>query len=477
MFDKNCISLVFALLLISGASGYVQEAELNESKPESVALQRARKIANWLKATAVETENEVSWPIAIENDQVSHNLYSGTAGVLLFFEQLQTHSADESNLRMIGKASQTLRRVIDEQDVNSDPGLFSGYSGYGFALLHSLNYSDRSKHLSRQQYHDSINRCVELLSKSAIEIEGERHRAITWNHTTDVISGSAGIGTFLLAVSEKFNKQKTRDLAIAAADGLLAQAKTVEIDGKSYKKWMMNPEFKREMPNYSHGTAGVCDFLLAAHEAALDRSRDEKYSYHGRFLKAAIEGANYLQLVSLKHSEKGLIPHHFPDGEKLFYLGWCHGPVGTCRLFERINQLDQDKKWIELNQSAIAHLKSMELEKTRTPGFWNNVGICCGSAGVASFFLDQYSATGKEEYIVQARRLAEDIISRAELKKHEDGFETLFFPQAEHRVRPELIQSQTGLMQGAAGVGLMLLQLHEIEEKKNNSSIFNTLLK
>ena len=31
--------------------------------------------------------------------------------------------------------------------------------------------------------------------------------------------------------------------------------------------------------------------------------------------------------------------------------------------------------------------------------------------------------------------------------------------KAEHRVQPELLQAQTGLMQGAAGIGLWLLHL------------------
>ncbi|HUX08948.1 MAG TPA: hypothetical protein VMX35_16740 [Acidobacteriota bacterium] len=31
--------------------------------------------------------------------------------------------------------------------------------------------------------------------------------------------------------------------------------------------------------------------------------------------------------------------------------------------------------------------------------------------------------------------------------------------QAEHRVRPELLVAQTGLMQGAAGIGITLLQI------------------
>ncbi|MBL7848210.1 MAG: hypothetical protein JNL40_12130 [Cyclobacteriaceae bacterium] len=37
--------------------------------------------------------------------------------------------------------------------------------------------------------------------------------------------------------------------------------------------------------------------------------------------------------------------------------------------------------------------------------------------------------------------------------------------QAEHRRYPEFVQAQTGMMQGAAGIGLWLLRLNAFEKK------------
>jgi hypothetical protein len=36
--------------------------------------------------------------------------------------------------------------------------------------------------------------------------------------------------------------------------------------------------------------------------------------------------------------------------------------------------------------------------------------------------------------------------------------------QAEHRVRPDLLVAQTGYMQGAAGIGMLLLHLEAFEK-------------
>jgi lantibiotic modifying enzyme len=90
----------------------------------------------------------------------------------------------------------------------------------------------------------------------------------------------------------------------------------------------------------------------------------------------------------------------------------------------------------------------------RTPGFWNNVSQCCGSAGVAEFFLDLHRATGQREHLAFAQRVADDLLGRA--TRDAQG---LRWVQAEHRIKPELLVAQTGYMQGAAGIGTALLHL------------------
>jgi hypothetical protein len=44
--------------------------------------------------------------------------------------------------------------------------------------------------------------------------------------------------------------------------------------------------------------------------------------------------------------------------------------------------------------------------------------------------------------------------------------------QAEHRVRPELLVAQTGYMQGAAGIGMLLLHPDGFQHRKKPSIVF-----
>jgi hypothetical protein len=80
---------------------------------------------------------------------------------------------------------------------------------------------------------------------------------------------------------------------------------------------------------------------------------------------------------------------------------------------------------------------------------------------VAEFFLDLHEVTREPKYLAFSRELTRDLLRRA--TADEKGTRWV---QAEHRVKPELLQAQTGYMQGAAGVGMWLLRLDRFEHGK-----------
>jgi lantibiotic modifying enzyme len=106
-----------------------------------------------------------------------------------------------------------------------------------------------------------------------------------------------------------------------------------------------------------------------------------------------------------------------------------------------------------VRRSANGILTSGIPEK-RTPGFWNNVSQCCGSAGIAQFFLDLYGLTKDPAYLGFAQKMTDDLIARA--TRDDKGTRWV---QAENRTEPDRLVAQTGYMQGAAGIGVWLLRL------------------
>jgi lantibiotic modifying enzyme len=398
-------------------------------------LEAGRQAARWIRSSAVRSEQGIIWPADPRDKKtVSANLYSGASGVILFFIEAY-HSTGDRSFLMDARAGadHLLASLADEKET----GLYTGLSGIGFTLTETFKATGEAK------YRQGALRCVELL--------GERARAagkgIEWNETADIISGGAGTGLFLLYAARELKSVAAFDLATQAGQRLIELGRA-EHGGT---KWAMDRKFPRLMPNFSHGTAGVAYFLASLY--AETRQKE--------FLDAALSGAKYLLAIADTEGDGCLVFHHEPDGKDLHYLSWCHGPAGTARLFYRLYRVTGDKTWIEWMKRAARSVMQSGIPERQTPGFWNNVSQCCGSAGVAEFFLNLHRITRERQYLDFSKRVTAQLLAKA--TRDEQGMRWI---QAEHRVRPELLIAQTGYMQGAAGIGMWLLHLDGFERGK-----------
>lgn len=399
--------------------------------------QAALDAAKWIRSTAVRTAKGSAWPAVPGNPKtVGTSLYSGAAGVTLFFLEAYRSTNDQSYLADARAGADYLLHSLEEE---KETGLYVGLAGIGFTLQEAYKVTDLAP------YREGARRCVALLRRRARRVG----KGVEWSEVADIISGAAGTGLFLLYAARELDDGSARDLAVAAGRRLIERARPAA----GGLKWAMSPHFGRLMPNFSHGTAGCAYFL-----ATLYRETKNK-----EFLQAALAGAKYLKAVAQTKGDICLIFHHEPEGEDLFYLGWCHGPAGTARLFYRLYQITKDREWLEWTQRSARAILQSGIPKKRTPGFWNNVGPCCGSAGIAEFFLGLYRATHDRRYRVFAQQLTEDLLRRG--TRDEKG---LRWVQAEHRIQPKLLIAQTGYMQGAAGVGMWLLHLDDFERGRKN---------
>ncbi len=197
---------------------------------------------------------------------------------------------------------------------------------------------------------------------------------------------------------------------------------------------------KIELPNFSHGTAGVSYFLSKLFETTKEK----------KFLDAALAGGHYLQSIK---AENEMICHNTgSSGKDLFYVSWCHGPPGTARLYYQLWQLTKDEKWKNAILKMASSLMEIGIPEKRTPGYWNNISQCCGIAGIAEFYLSMYKIFGDKKYVSFADKMINDILQRST-----SATATVKWIQAENRTQPGNLKAQTGYMQGAAGVGMLLL--------------------
>ncbi|MET0337641.1 MAG: hypothetical protein ABW063_07735, partial [Caulobacter sp.] len=94
----------------------------------------------------------------------------------------------------------------------------------------------------------------------------------------------------------------------------------------------------------------------------------------------------------------------------------------------------------------------------QSEGYWNTVGQCCGSAGIAQHHIDLLRHWRNDTTRAAIDPIIADTLARATRTPR-----TLSWVQSEHRVQPDNLVAQTGLMQGAAGLGLLFLQLHALD--------------
>jgi lantibiotic modifying enzyme len=427
------VMCVFAGVLSAGepASGAPQ------SKPTLTIESAVAGAAKWIRSSAMHADGGTTWP-ADPGDPKSTNtsLYAGSPGVVLFFLELH-HAGDKTALAEARDGADHLLTVIDR---TSSEGLYTGLAGVGFTLGQVHRATNEAK------YRDGVARVVAQL-KARAKPAGA---GIEWSGVTDIVGGAAGAGVFLLQAADLLNDPSARDLAVKAGRRLI-EAGMPDHGGL---KWGMSPQVARLMPNFAHGTAGIAYFLASLYKVTKEQA----------FLDGALAGARYLLAVAKTEGDMCLIFHHEPeeDGKNLFYLSWCHGPAGTARLWYQLFKVTGDAKWLAWTEASARAILASGIPERRTAGFWNNVSQCCGSAGVAAFFLEVHRATGKREYLAFSRRVTAEMLTRATT----DASGTRWV-QAEHRVRPELLIAQTGWMQGAAGIGAWLLRLKAFDEGRD----------
>ena len=273
----------------------------------------------------------------------------------------------------------------------------------------------------------------------------------------DATLGTAG--ELLAAVwAHRHGVAGARAVAERAADVLIRDAE----HPPTGSNWLMAPQRFRsdparapQMPNYSHGLAGVAAALAVA-GAELDRKDLEA---------AARSGAEHLVTLA-DTSDAGFeapiqIPAP-PDREPVTYT-WCHGPTGTSLLFLALHRAGVDEvageSTLSWHRRCLHSVRTSGLPARLRPGFWDNDGRCCGTAGVGEVFLDSWLRVGRQEDLDFAVRLADALVDRAV----RDG-PHVYWRFVEHRVADPLLPPGVGWMQGAAGIAAFLFRISRVLE-------------
>jgi hypothetical protein len=278
----------------------------------------------------------------------------------------------------------------------------------------------------------------------------------------DLTLGTAGVlASALWAMTH--DVPEAREVAEHAATVLLAEEDPRDV-GSTWPflpvRFRTDPDV--QMPNLSHGVAGVVAALAVA-GVVLGRPD---------LSAAAHRGAEHL--VSLADPEReGFVvpvevPHKRPDRDEVTYT-WCHGPTGTSLAFLALQLAGVDEVAGEATNSwhrrCLYSVRTSGVPDRLYPGFWDNDGRCCGTAGVGEVFLDSWHRAGEDEDLTFAVRLADTLLERAV----QEGPHT-YWRFVEHRAPEPLLPPGVGWMQGASGIAGFLFRLSRLLEEGRESA-------
>jgi lantibiotic modifying enzyme len=404
------------------------------------AFEAGREALRWVTDAAVAADGGLTWPeTRAPGATLTDHLYSGTAGVLAALAEARLSgiadfddhaSAAAGRLRYLASVgSRAAAGETDDRPENPDLGLYTGLSGMAVALQMwaSVSGDDEAASASR----------AVVAEIGGIAVSGRPLSAYR-----DLLAGNAGILLTLIEIGGA----AVRPAVSAIADRIVSEAQWV--DGQP--DWLLCPGDPMFLPNFSHGAAGI-GFALAAASTALDRPD---------LLEIAVLAGE--RLVRLGSGPDGTlaVPHSIPlaDPDAPVSYGWCHGPTGTVRLFQLLDRLRPAQGWAGYAEASRRTVRASGLPTRLYPGFWDNLGQCCGTAGVGEMALDRYQESASAQWLAWARVLASDVLDR----RIEDE-EGIRWSHTEHRLDPPELAPELGWMQGAAGIAGWLLRLARVE--------------
>jgi hypothetical protein len=348
-------------------------------------------------------------------DAEDPSLYHGLAGVLLALNEAYRHFDDDRYGQAVARGADVLSAGVDDMEGCS---LYFGLAGAAVAL----------RALGRDAAADRA------LNRVRARFDGQR-----WHEMFELFVGNAGIGIGALQAGDL-------DLAVMAVTPYLTTADRT----RSGVNWAVRPSPARSH-HIAHGTLGIVYALASVGEAA------------GRpdMIEMALAGAADVAGRNEAGPDGFLVPHsdppHRPDLIERYSYGWCNGPAGDAQVLRLLARVTRDEAWTDLGDRCWRTVRGSGLPSRTRPGFWDNNGRCCGTAGVLALACDRLVERGDDFEF--ANVLVDDLTARATV---DDA--GVRWSNYEHRAVPSDLEPRPGWAMGNAGIIRELLRYARLSE-------------
>lgn len=371
---------------------------------------------DWLLGSARSTKEGLTWAATVPGAEADFTLYHGSAGIVAVLLEAQRHFGDDRYGDAATRGAAAIATAADHEERCS---LYFGLAGMA-AALHAVHVQlgDSSAGAAARRALDRVR----------ARFDGQR-----WGEMFELLGGNAGIALGALHAGDP-------ELAVLAAEPYLRTADPTP----GGVNWPVRPSPARSH-HIAHGTLGIACALAAVGTAAGRRD----------LVELALQGAADVVARDEAGPEGFLVPHsdppHRPDLIERYSYGWCNGPTGDAQVFRLLGTVTGDSAWAALADRCWHTVTRCGLPRRIRPGFWDNNGHCCGTAGVLALACDRNAE--QAEGLGFAGVLVDDLADRATVDA--DGVR---WSNYEHRATPSTLDPRTGWAMGNAGIIRELLR-------------------
>lgn len=284
-------------------------------------------------------------------DNASTTLYSGLAGIALFYNYLWRVSL---NIEYKNVASEIIESIIENIPKEHDSKIYNkvksgAFNGIG-GILYVLFYLDHSNNTNI--YEDDILNIFDILFNS-----------INKSKANDIINKTGNLG-IMISIYEKSRNEKFRNIALDIAKMIFEDLNKTKIVIDKYPGICWSEE---GFTGYSHGNSGIIAQLYRLYNITKNKAILDLIDEALLFERSMFSSEDNKWFKSIK--------------DKNTTCGWCHGEAGI--LLSKI----QLKK-LGYQDSLIDDEIYTAIENIKKNGLKNDISLCHGAFGNMSILKD-----------------------------------------------------------------------------------------
>jgi lantibiotic modifying enzyme len=350
------------------------------------------------------------------------SLFSGVAGIDLFHFLYCKHFKGGE---LDDKFTNSMQELIIVANDIENLSFAGGKSGINWYYSFLFNNDVLELHDFRLLTND-----VKMLEMAAVHY--------LKNDYYDPLHGGLGIARQLINVSEKKPRRLFYNKVFIELDRIFAKGNNM------FRHFDISYgllDLQKTNFGLSHGLAGILKFCLECYNKNICSDAAYEYAYKiTNFLSSNMEMGNerYYFPSILDHTRSKQQPSR---------LAWCYADIGIGFILFQAGKIFKDIKILSLALQILRNSTSIqEQQETRVC----DAGFCHGAAGIAYVYKKLWVETSELIFLTACDFWIEQTI---EYSKHTDGiggFKAYDLKASSYKTNP-------GLLEGSAGIGLVLL--------------------